>query len=85
MPADRTEPWVVTVASTTDLQTWTTESFEIAAPDGLSEDVQLWVAPDRRRRERRALGGPHPRRCLDPVPDVRRPDTTHGAVVGIVG
>jgi hypothetical protein len=44
-PGEDRVPWTVTVASTTDLETWTTESFEIRPPEGVPDDVQVWVSP----------------------------------------
>ena len=45
LPSEDLVSWTVTVASTTDLETWTTESFEIRPPEGVPDDVQVWASP----------------------------------------
>jgi len=43
VPQDGVGPWIMTVASTTDLRNWTTRSFEIATPEDLPEGAQVWA------------------------------------------
>jgi hypothetical protein len=44
-PVGEAEPWIVTVASTTDLENWDTARFTVAEPEGLPEEGQMWVFP----------------------------------------
>jgi hypothetical protein len=45
VPSEDREPWTISVASTTDLMNWTTDSFEITRPEGLPEAVHVWASP----------------------------------------
>ena len=44
-PGDDGGPWIVTVASTTDLENWITASFPLTQPEGLPEPEQIWAFP----------------------------------------
>jgi hypothetical protein len=44
-PADAGDPWIMTVASTTDLATWEAASFALPDTGGSAEQAQMWATP----------------------------------------
>ena len=44
-PADAGDPWIMTVASTTDLATWEAASFPLPDTGGSAEQAQMWASP----------------------------------------